>query len=247
MKNSLRFGHLLSVSALVMGAPAFLPHASAQAVAGATAEAQGLAIKAQLKELDAQLDRLDELEDNAPNADEKAAARARIKVLKDRRSELRKDYVGARYDALKADVRQELDKLSAWSRRTFSNSPDAKLDRKVEELRDRERADARATERAISEARDGVNAAASDIGSYRTSPTDVNRADAKASLAILDAEIKRLDERCDDLPRGGERDAAKLRIKALRERRSELASDFRQARYDALMADVKGEWTRITR
>jgi hypothetical protein len=34
-------------------------------------------------------------------------------------------------------------------------------------------------------------------------------------------------------------------VKALKQRRSELAADFRQARFDALMADVKAEAQRM--
>ena len=65
------------------------------------AEAKGDAAKAALKDLDDEIDRVDRMIDNAPTPADKAAAKARMDVLKDRRSELRKTYVKARYDELK--------------------------------------------------------------------------------------------------------------------------------------------------
>lgn len=244
---------LLPVSALLLGAPFAATALHAETVESAVADVKGAAIKAQLKELDVQLDRLDEFEDNAPTAEERDAAKARIKVLKDRRSELRKNYAQARYDSLKADVKGEFDKLSRWTKKTFSRSPESKMERKLDEAGDKAADLAHDTAQAAREAKAdtmaAVNPAAAattaDIAAYKMNPSDENKADVKASLAALDTEIDRLEARVDNLPRGDERDATKLRVKALKERRSDLSSDFRKARYDALKADVKAEWNKL--
>lgn len=245
---------LLPASALLLGSPLILATLRAQAVDSAVAEVKGDAYKAMLKDLDAQLDRLDELEENAPTAEERDAAKTRIKLLKDRRSELRKNYVQARYDGLKADVKTEYNKLSAWTKKTFSNSPESKIERKLDAASDKTKEMAKDTAQATREmkadARAAVTPAAvatsADIAAYKMNPTDENKADVKASLATLDTEIDRLEQRVDNLPKGDERDATKLRVKALKERRSELSSDFRKARYEALKDDVKAEWKKLT-
>lgn len=240
---------LLPATALLLGAPVFTSLVHAQAIEAAVSDAKGDAAKVALKDLDAQIDQLDALIDNAPTAEEKVAAKARLDALKERRSELRKTYVQARYDSLKADVKTEANKLSAWSKRTFSTSPEAKLDRKLDKAVDHTRDAARDVEKSVAAAGASLNGASvntsADIASYRNSPTDENKAEVKASLAGLDTEIDRLDQQADALPRGEQRDAAKLRVKALKERRGELSSDFRKARYDALKADVKAEWNKI--
>lgn len=245
--------HLLPVSALLLGSPLMLPHLSAESVDGAVADAKSAATRAMLEDLDSQIEKLDTFEDNAPTPEEKAAAKARIKVLKQRRSELRKDYAQARYDALKADVKAEFDRLSSWTKKKFSTSPEAKLERKVDAAVDSatDAAQAAAAEAREAKARSKASAnpaaaaASGDLDAYRANPSDENKADVKASMALLDSEIKRLEERVDQLPKSSERDATKARVKALKDRRGELASDFRKARFDALMADVKGEWNKL--
>jgi outer membrane murein-binding lipoprotein Lpp len=212
MKTPYRFPSLLLISAVLVGGAAAPASLSAQSVAGAVADAQSAAIKSQLQELDAQIDQLDELHDHAPTAEEKAAAKARIAVLKERRSDLRKDFVQSKYELLKAEVKEEFVKLSAWSKRTFSNRAEAKAEARAERMAD-----------------------------------DATKPAMKASLAALDAEIKRVEEHCEQLPRGSQRETAELRVKALKQRRSELAADFRQARFDALMADVKAEGQRLAK
>jgi outer membrane murein-binding lipoprotein Lpp len=211
MKTPLRLPSLLLVSAALLGGAAAPVSLSAQSVAGAVADAQSAAIKSQLQELDAQIDQLDELHDHAPTAEEKAAAKARIAVLKERRSDLRKEFVQTKYELLKAEVKEEFVKLSAWSKRTFSSRPDTNPEARAER-----------------------------VAEDATKPANM-----KASLALLDAEIKRVEQHCEQLPRGPQRETAELRVKALKQRRSELAADFRQARFDALMADVKAEAQRM--
>ncbi len=123
MKSKLlRILALTPALAIALALPAHAQEAPAR-VEGALAEVKGDAAKAGLKELDTEIDRLDALLDHAPTADEKAAAKARLAVLKERRSELRKTYVGARYDELKADVRAESARLSAWTKSKFNRDP----------------------------------------------------------------------------------------------------------------------------
>lgn len=245
--------HLLPASALLLGSPFAATALHAQTVESAVADAKGGAYKAQLKELDLELDRLDDLLDHAPTPEEKATAKARIDILKERRSELRKNYVQARYDGLKADVKIEYNKASAWTKKTFSSSRESKLERKMDHAADKAKDVAHNTAQAAREIKADASAAvtpaavatSADIAAYKMNPTDQAKADVKASLEILDTEINRLEERADNLPKGNERDATKARVKALKDRRSELSSDFRKARYDTLKADVKAEWNQL--
>ena len=254
MKNKFNLlRSLLPVSAFVPGSPLIGTSLHAQAVAAAVAAAKSAAYLTQLKALDVELDRLDELLDHAPTPNEKTSATARVQVLKDRRSELRKDYVQAKYDGLKADVKIEYNKVAAWTKQTFSSSPESKLKRKLDEVSEQTKDVAHDTAQAAREmkadARAAVTPAAvatsADLIAYKLNPTDEKKADVKASLALVDTEIDRLETRVDNLPKGDERDATKARVKALKERRSELASDFRKARYEALIADVKAEWNKL--
>jgi hypothetical protein len=253
MNTSKLLRHLLPVSALLIGSPMIGTALRAQAVESAVADAKSSIYKTQLQDLDVELDRLDELADNAPTKEEKDAYKARIAVLKDRRSELRKNYVQAKYDGLKADVKTEYNKASAWAKRTFSSSTESKMERKLDDATDKAKDVAHDTAKAAREMKADAGAAvtpaavatSADIAAYKLSPTDENKADVKASLALLDTEIDRLEDRVDNLPKGDERDATKLRVKALKDRRSELASDFRKARYEALKADVKAEWNKL--
>ncbi|MDP3071959.1 MAG: hypothetical protein Q8N18_16835 [Opitutaceae bacterium] len=235
---------LLPVSALLLSLP-LTAVLHAQSVEGAVAEANGDMLKAMLKDIDNQLDALDKLEDNAPTREERAAAKQRIKVLKERRSELRKNFVQARYDSLKADIKVEYDKLSAWTKKTFSSSPEAKLDRQIDEAREADETARKAKAAAAAAANPAAVNVNADIAAYRNDPTDVTKAEVKASLAQLDVEIERVEKRVDKLPKGAQRDAAKLRVKALKDRRGELNSDFRKARFDSVMADVKAEWQKL--
>ncbi len=248
--STILFRSLLPVSALFISLPLVGFAASASSVEGAVADAKGDALKAMLKDIDTQLDALDKLEDNAPTASERAATKMRIKALKERRSELRKNFAQARYESLKADIKTEFDQLSAWTKKTFSNSPEAKLERKLDEAGDKARDTGDAARKMKADAAAAVNpaavAASADLAAYKINPTDENKTDMKVSLDLLDDEISRLEQRVDNLPKGDARDATKVRVKALKERRSQLASDFRKARFDAVMADVKAEWQKVT-
>ena len=67
-----------------------------------------------------------------PTAEEKDAAKARIDVLKSRRNDLRKTYVAARFDELKADVRAEGNRVAAWTRRTFNRDEASNAQRSID-------------------------------------------------------------------------------------------------------------------
>jgi len=244
-KNLLRIIALTPALALGLGLPARLAAAepAARAEAGLS-EVKGDAAKAALKELDAEIDRVDAQIDNAPNAEEKAAAKARLQVLKDRRSELRKTYVQARYDELKADVRAEADHVGAWTKAKLHRDPASKVEGEIKDSMNDAKTDARAAGDAAY-AHAASAGAAVDLQAYKLRPTDTNKDEAKAALKALSARITELDDRADKLPRGTERDTAKARVKALAKRQSELKHEFNKARFDAMVDDVQSEWNEI--
>lgn len=163
----------LPVLALLPTLPAFAADAVPAKIEAGIADARGDAAKAALKELDAEIDQVDAMIDNAPTAEEKAAAKARMEVLKERRSELRKTYVKAHYDELKADVRAEGNKFKAWTKRTFTRDPAEKAaDEVADATRDAKRAAKRAGDEAADETRDAAR--------------DANRAAKRASDNLAD-------------------------------------------------------------
>lgn len=207
----------------------------------ALAEIRGDAAKTALKELDLEMDRVDALLDNAPSQADRVAAKARLAVLKERRSDLRKTYVKARYDELRADLRVEAERVSAWAKRKFSSDPATKAAEEMDTAVKDAKADARAAaHRAYAEASSA--AAATDIAIYKLRPTDTNKEEAKAGLKALEVNIDALAERIDRLPESVARTSAEKRLKFLKERRAELQSDFNKARFDALIDDVKRAW-----
>ena len=210
----------------------------------AIAEIKGDAAKIALKELDTEIDRVDAMIENAPTSEDKAAAKARMEVLKQRRGELRRTYAQARYDELKADLRAEASRLSAWTKRTFTRDPAEKA---ADEIKD----SARAAREAAATASDHVYAqaatvgAATDIADYKLRPTDTNKEEARAALKALNQRIALLGDRAKLLPAGPEREAAKSRVKALEARKDALEQEFNKARLDALIDDVKQEWQEL--
>jgi chromosome segregation ATPase len=220
--------------AVVLAAPnLFASETSARAEA-AISEVKGDAAKAALKELDLEIDRLDAQLDHAPTPEEKAAAKARIAVLKERRNDLRKTYVGARYDELKADVRAEANRFGAWTNKTLNRDPASRAEREMRDtVRDVKRDANHAADSAV---------ASMDLAAYKLRPTDTNKDEAKAALKALDARIEALDDRVDKMPRGADRDAAKRRVKALEDRKDELKGEFNKARFNALVDEVQTEW-----
>jgi hypothetical protein len=186
--------------ALISSLPAFAADEIPARINSGVAEVQGDAAKAALRELDAEMDQLDEMADNAPTAEEKAAARARIDVLKERRSELRKTWAKARYDELKADVRAEGNKFKAWTKRTFTRDPAEKAADDIRDATDDARRDARrAGDKAADNARDA----------RRDMERSARRANDDMSDAARDAErdAKRATRRANDEVNDAARDA----------------------------------------
>jgi hypothetical protein len=240
MKNKTLLITLVPALTLGFALPVTASEASANAEA-AFAEVKGDAAKLALKELDAEIDQVDAMIDNAPSGAEKAAAEARLEVLKERRSELRKTYVKSRYDELKADVRAEANKAKAWTKRTFTRDPAEKAADDIRDATDDARKSARqAGDSAYAHA--STTAAAMDLAFYKTRPTDTNREEAKAAINALEQTIDQLEDRADKMPRGAARDAAERRVKALEDRKDELENQFNKARLDALIDDVQREW-----
>jgi hypothetical protein len=236
---------LLPALALGLAVPASANEASAR-VDSTIAEARGDAAKVAMDALDAEIDRVDAMIDNAPTEADKTAAKARMDVLKERRNELRKTYVKARYDELSADVRAEANKFGAWTKRTFTRDP---ADKAADEVSDAAKDAKRAAVKAGDSAYAYANSAGAtlDLAAYKTRPTDTNKDEAKAALKALDQKIEALDDRADQLPRGSERDALKRRVKALEDRKDELKHEFNKARFNALVDDVQGTWNDIVR
>jgi predicted nucleic acid-binding Zn-ribbon protein len=183
-------------------------------------------VKAAFEKIDAELDHLDNLIDSAPSDSEKAAAKIRYEALKERRDQLKKEFDRARYDAFKADLKAELDKASAWTKQTFSSQP--------------------AAASAAKETNSSANNSAAKIADYRADPSDANKAAVQSSIEQLDAQISLLESRVNTITDPTRKADFESRIKSFKDRRDELKHEFRQARFDALMNDIKGEWTRLT-
>jgi chromosome segregation ATPase len=238
----LRFLAALPAVALLATLPlsASANEATARAEA-ATAEIKGDAAKMALEGLDVEIDHVEALIEHAPTAEDKASAQARLKVLKERRSELRKNYAQARFDELKADVRTEANRVGAWTKRTFTKSEGEKaMDKAEDSVDDAKDAAKRAGNSAYAYA--NTAGATTDLAAYKLRPTDTNKEEAKLALKALEAKIDELETRVGNMPRGADRDAAKRRVKALEERKDKLEREFNKARFDALIDDVKSEW-----
>lgn len=87
--------------------------------------------------------------------------------------------------------------------------------------------------------------AASKLDAYRSSNTELNKAEVKAALERLDADLALLAAKIDAITDPVHKDELKLRLKGLKHQRDELNSQFRKARYDALAADIKAEWNKL--
>ena len=233
---------LLPTLAVVLASPArSLADATTAKAESNLAEVRGDAAKMALKDLDAEIDRVDAMIDNAPTPEDKAAAKARLDVLKERRSELRKTYVSARYDELKADVRAEANRVGAWTKRTFTKDPAEKAaDDARDAVKDAKKAAGGASDSAYTNAR--VATATAELSAYKLRPTDTNKDEAKAALKALDQNIEQLEDRVQAMPKGADRDILLVRVKALEDRQKELKHEFSKARFNALVDDVQGQW-----
>lgn len=237
---------LLPTLAVLIALPArALANETTAKVESGVAEAKGDAAKAALKELDAEIDHVDMIIDHAPTPEDKAAAKARMDVLKERRSELRKSYVSARYDELKSDVRAEANRVSAWAKDTFTKDPAEKAaDDAKDAVRDAKKAGKDASDRVYAQANSA--GASMDLAAYKMRPTDTNKDEAKAALKALDQKIDELEDRVDNMPKGPNREIVKGRVKALEVRKDELENQFNKARFNTLVDDVQSEWKKLT-
>jgi chromosome segregation ATPase len=182
-------------------------------------------VKMAIAQIDVDLDHLSQLANFAPTSSQKAEAKARYAVLMARRDELKKDFTRAQYEAFKADLQAEKDKVSVWTRDTFTAKPAAST--------------------AVSATGATVSNAAEKVADYRNEATDLNKAEAKASLARLDADIELLTTKIDAVADPSRKDELKQHLKMLKDRRGELNREFLKARYDALVDDVKAEWNKV--
>lgn len=183
-------------------------------------------VKNALEQIDAELDHLDRLADSAPTDAEKTAAKARYAALRERRDQLQKNFNRARYEAFKADVKAEWDKASQWTKDTFSNKP--------------------AANEAAEKVADRANATEKSISGYRAESTDLNKAEVKASLARLDVDIQLLETRIAAVSDPQRKAELTEKLNGFKAQRAELNKDFRQARFQSLVDEVKAEWDKLT-
>ncbi len=100
MKKPKFIRRLLPASPLLIGAHFATLALLAESIEPLIADAESDAIKAELREIDAQIDSLDEFVEKARTPEEKAAAKARLDILKERFNDLTRDFRQARFDAL---------------------------------------------------------------------------------------------------------------------------------------------------
>ncbi len=223
--------------------PAFAETSAVSSAKSDAAHAEAVAddYKASLDDINARIDAIEDRVETAPDGAERTAAEARLDALKDRRSELRKNYVKAKADELAADVRVEYNKVAAWTKDTYR---DVKA-----KLTDDDRAEKHDGHEVVPATRAALspeaNAAMAGIAVYKMNPSAENKADVKRSLDALEAEIDRLEDRCDALPAGPKRDAMEKRVDALEDRKDELEGDFTKARWDAALADLRDSWNNL--
>lgn len=198
--------------------PAFAADATVGAAQSeaAKAEATSAERKAALEVIDTQIKHIERAVDNAPDEASKEAAKLRLKALKERRSDLRKNYAAAKADELKADTKLEYEKVAAWTRKTARDAVNPR-----------------------------PNAALAQIAVYRLDPSPENKTEVKAALEALDDEIDRLEDYAETLTKGPERRALEKRVKALEKREDALKRDFTKARWDSLVSDLRAEWNQI--
>lgn len=202
-----------------------------------SAEMEANVHKAQLDALDQQIDVIAAHIDLLPEGVERNQARQRLDALKDRRTELRKAYLSSKYEQLKADVQTEYEKAAAWTRQKYQNAK--------ESMRGSD------TETPARPDTQHVNPEASTV----LSPAPVHQAhsssettpEEKAAIQTLEVEIARLKHYAHSLPQGERRTLLERRLEAIEDRKDELNSNFTQARWEALVADLKRERNELTR
>lgn len=201
----------------------------------AAAEVIAAERKASLERIDAQIKQIEQAVENAPDQATKDEAKTRLATLKERRSDLQRDYASSKAREILADAKVEYAKVADWTKRT------------ARDVKERVAGpDVGPADTARAAINPEANAALAQIALYRLSPSPENKADVKAALDALEDEIDRLKDHAKSLPRGEERRDLQRRVKALEKREKALKRDFTSARWDAIVGDLKSEWNRIT-
>ncbi|MFH1496362.1 MAG: hypothetical protein ABII82_00925 [Verrucomicrobiota bacterium] len=237
MPSTLTKSQIALALTLIALRPAFAadPAVGSAETKATKAEAVADDYKASLDQINASIDAIEQRVENAPDGAERSSAEARLDALKERRSELRKNYVKAKADELAADLKVEYAKVAAWTKDTYRDvkakvTGDAQDDQPGAMPKTQAALDAEA------------NKAMARIAVYKMNPSPENKADVKRALDALDDEIERLDDHCDAMPDSPRRAALEKRVDALEDRHDDLANDFTKARWDALVADLRGSW-----
>lgn len=113
----LALGLLLPLS--LIGQDKSSPNAAPEASGNSVSEHAAMSsteIASALSQLDSDLSRLDQLAGAIPTADQKADAKARQDALRKRADELKSNFSKEGYDALKADVQSEIDRVSSLAK-----------------------------------------------------------------------------------------------------------------------------------
>lgn len=180
--------------------------------------------KAALAQIDADLEHLNQLAGAAPDPSAKSEVKSSYSTLRERRNVLEKDFTRSRYESFKADLQKEKEKVSNWT----SDTSKSKTDNSA----------------ALATGDTTAVKAAEKIADYRAEASDPNKAEAKAALARLDADIYLLNAKIDTITDEARKAELKQKLKGLKDRRGELNNEFRKARYDSLMDDVQTEWNK---
>jgi hypothetical protein len=211
-------------SAIAMLSAAAVPMVSGKETAPATAVESS---RSAIAQIDAELDLLARQVPAAPTPAQGEAIKSEYNALKQRRNELKKDFTETRYDELSTDLQVAKDKVSAWAKEeAATTNPKASA--------------------AVSVTNEKAADAAAKVEDYRNESSDLNKAEAKAALYHLDTDINLLNAKIEAVLDPAQKSELKHSLKLLKERRAELTGDFRKARYDALVDDVKAEWNKVT-
>jgi len=180
------------------------PLATAQQPAAAEAAPQYTdEEKHALRALDAELERFDAMLEKDDDLQHKATVKAFIDAFKDRRDAMNKaPFDQGKYDEIRFDINVEYQRLALWLAPPITPPPAVKA------------------------------AGVSEIAVYRLNPSPANRADVRAALAAVDAEISRLESHA-SAP------ADRTRIQAIKAKRATLNREFTKAGWDGLLNDMK--------
>lgn len=239
MSKTLTKSQIALALTLIALRPAFAADNAVSSAETKAARAEAVAddYKASLDDINASIDAIEKRIDNAPEGTERSAAEARLEALKERRSELRKNYVKAKADELGADLKAEYAKVAAWTKETYRD-----VKAKITDDSDEEPGTVSKTQAALNAE---ANKAMAHIAVYKMNPSPENKEDVKRALDALDDEIERLDDHCDTLPEGPRRTALEKRVEALEDRQDDLEDNFTKARWDALVSDLRSSWNSL--